>query len=479
STRYGERLQNGYQDNLLTNTYRHDSLLKSTLRNVKTVTTGANLDGSIGYTRDFANKRRQFNMLAIFSRNNQSLEYASTTTQATNPADFYRYKNVNDGYNQESNLQIDYQEPVSENQLIEIGAKATARTVTSDYTYFTGQGDSGPFVPSTSPGLNNNFNYQQNISAAYLSYSLESKSGWAGKAGGRYEYTSIDAHFEGQPDLSIPSYGVFVPSVNLTRKLSKGRQLRIAYNRRIVRPWLQALNPNLQASNPLNATLGNPNLKPEFADNYEIAYKTSLPKGTLNLSLWSRYNTDDIQPARVVKNDTIISVYQNLGTEENYGFTAFASVNFTERFTMNGGIDWIYRILKNNSNVAILNTTNSGFTQNYRISGNYNFNKDWSAQLFVVFQGNSFNLQGHRTGVNTQSFAVRKEIWGKTGSIGLGVDNFATPNFNVYSILDSPYVSQKTTTTLQNFIFKVNFNYRIGKKLQQKERKLKAEEIDN
>ncbi len=479
SVRYGERLLNSYQDNLLTNTFRHDSLLKSTLRNVKTVTSGTNLDASIGYTRDFAKKGRQFNTLAIFSRNNQNLEYVSTPLQATNASDLYRYKNVNDGYNQESSIQVDYQEPIGKNQIIEVGGKGTARTVKSDYTYYTGQGDTGPFIPSTAPGLNNNFNYQQNIVAGYLSYSLESKSGWAAKAGGRYEYTSIDAHFEGQPDLSIPSYGVLVPSVNLTRKLSRGRQFRIAYNRRIVRPWLQALNPNLQASNPLNATLGNPNLKPEFADNYEIAYKTSIPKGTLNLSLWSRYNTDDIQPARVVKNDTIISVYQNLGTEENYGFTAFASVNFTERFTMNGGVDFIYRILKNNSNVAILNTTNSGFTQNYRLSGNYNFSKDWSAQLFVVFQGNSYNLQGYRTGVNTQSFAVRKEIWNKSGSIGFGVDNFATPDFKVYSVVESPYVTQKTTTTLHNFIFKVNFNFRIGTKLQQKERKLKADESDN
>ncbi|MBS1977891.1 MAG: TonB-dependent receptor [Bacteroidetes bacterium] len=479
STRYGQRSMNAYQDDLLTNTYRHDSLINSTLRNVKTIITGANLDGSIGYTRDFEKKRRQLNMLAIFSRNDQNLEYTSSTEQATNPADLYRYRNVNNGFNQETSVQIDYQEPISENQMLEFGGKGTWRNVSSDYTYYKGQGDSGPFVPSTAPGLNNNFNYQQDITAAYLSYSIDSKSGWSAKAGGRYEYTSINAHFEGQPDLSIPSYGVMVPSVNLTRKLTKGRQLRIAYNRRIVRPWLQALNPNLQASNPLNATLGNPNLKPEFADNYEIAYKTNLPKGTLNLSLWSRYNTNDIQPARVVKNDTIISVYQNLGSEGNYGFTAFASINFTERFTLNGGIDWIYRILRNNSNVAILNTTNSGFTQNYRLSGNYNFNKGWSAQLFVVFQGSSFNLQGYRTGVNTQSFGVRKEIWNKAGSLGMGVDNFATPNFNVYSVLDSPYVSQRTTSTLHNFIFKVNFSYRIGKKLQEKERKLKAEETDN
>jgi hypothetical protein len=135
--------------------------------------------------------------------------------------------------------------------------------------------------------------------------------------------------------------------------------------------------------------------------------------------------------------------------------------------------------LKNNSPDPILNATNSGFTQNYRITGTYGFGKGWQAQLFLGFQGKSYNLQGFRTGVNTQSFAVRKDILKKAGSLGAGVDNFATPSFNVYNEVNSPYVVQHTTTTLYNLIFKINFTYKIGRQLQEKVRKLKAEESEN
>lgn len=479
SMRYGVRNQNTYQDNLLTDTYRHDSLINSTLRNVKTIGTGANLDGSIGYTRDFSKKGRQLNMLAIYSRNDQNSDYTAETVAATKPSDLNRYRNENRGFNQESSIQIDFQEPLKNNQMLEFGGKGTFRKVLSDYHYYVAQGSDGPFVPNPSPYLTNNFNYDQRISAAYFAYSFESSRGWSAKAGGRYEYTSIAAHFEGQPDISIPSYGVLVPSVNISRKLSNGRLIRASYNRRIVRPWLQALNPNLQASNSLNATQGNPNLQPEYADNYEIAYRTNIPKGTLNVSTYLRYNTNDIQPVRMLKGDTIVATYQNLGSEANYGVAAFASINFTEHLLVSGGIDLIYRILNNNSPDPILNATNSGLTQNYRVTGIYSFNKGWQAQLFFGFQGKNYNLQGYRTGVNTQSLAIRKDIFNKAGSLGVGVDNFVTPSFNVYNVVNSPFVIQHTTTTLYNLIFKINFTYKIGRQLQEKVRKLKAEENEN
>ncbi len=476
SIRYGQRDQNSYQDNLFTNTYRHDSLKKSTLRNVHTIGTGTNVDASLNYTKLFSKKDRELNMLAIISRNNQTNDFTTYTFQSLDPASLGYVKNLNDGYNQEASVQLDYQEPIKENQLLEFGGKEVMREVTSNYRYFIADGLNAPFIQSANSNLSNNFIYNQNITAGYLTYAIETKSNYSIKAGARYEYTVINARFQGEPDLNVPAYGVLVPSLNFARKLSNDRQIRISYNRRIVRPWLQALNPNLQTSNSLNATQGNPNLQPEYADNYEIAYKTNIPKGTLNLSLYSRYNSNDIQPARIVQHDTIISRYMNIGTEGNFGFSAFASVNLTERFSLNGGADLIYRILKNNSNDPAVNATNSGFTPNFRIFGNYNFNRGWGLQFFTFFQGRSYNLQGYRTNVISHNVSVKKDILKKAGSFGVGIENFMTPSYNVLATLNSTYISQSTTTTLHNFIVKVNFSYKIGKKLSEKHKKLTEEE---
>ena len=127
--------------------------------------------------------------------------------------------------------------------------------------------------------------------------------------------------------------------------------------------------------------------------------------------------------------------------------------------------------MKNNSPNSLLNTTNSGLVQNYRITGNYNFAKNWSLQFFTFFQGRNFNLQGYRTNPISHSIAIKKDIMSKKGMLGLGIDNFATPTYKVDSFAHSPYFEQTTTNTLYNFIVKVNFSYKIGKLIPEKKSK--------
>ena len=282
--------------------------------------------------------------------------------------------------------------------------------------------------------------------------------------------------FKGQPDIQIPSYGVLVPSINVSRKLKNGNLIKASYNRRIQRPSLRDLNPNLQASNPLNATIGNPNLKPEYADNYELAYKTFIKSSSINLSTFIRNNTNDIQQARIVRHDTIIAIYQNIGSENNYGISIFVSVPFSNRFSINGGTDMYYRVLKNNSNDPFINATNQGLVRNYRLFGNYSFSNGWAIQFFSDFPGRSINLQGYRTNPISYSVGVKKDVMRKNGSIGFGVDNFATPSYQVHTQLTSAYLTQYTTNTLYLFAVKVNFSYRIGKLRQDKKSKTAQEE---
>ncbi|HLZ16116.1 MAG TPA: outer membrane beta-barrel family protein, partial [Cyclobacteriaceae bacterium] len=387
SLRYGQRSQNSYQDKLFTNTYRHDSLKTSTLQDIKSTNTGDNIDASLTYTKKFARKDREFNFLGIYSRNNQVSGYVINSLQETDQSIVQRNKNDNPGFTQETIFQADYQEPVRENQLLEFGGKTTMRNVQSDYAYYVASGPAGAygFDPNR---VSTGFNYNQSISAGYLSYSVTANS-YTLKAGGRYEYTDIQAHFKGQPNIIIPSYGVLVPTINLSRKLKDGKMIKVSYNKRIQRPNLRDLNPNLQASNPKSATQGNPNLKPEYTQQVEIGYKTNIKNATINLSTFMRYNTNDIQPARIIRHDTIISISENIGTEANYGVSVFVSVPISDRFTINGGTDTFYRILKNNSNDPNLNATKRGLTPNFRMFGNYNFPNGWSVQFFGSYQGRS------------------------------------------------------------------------------------------
>src|SRR5690606_28317424 len=131
----------------------------------------------------------------------------------------------------------------------------------------------------------NNLNYDQNVVAGYLAYTYSAKSGYSIKAGSRYEYTSINAYTETESDIDIPAYGAFVPSINVSKKFSNGKTLKAAFNRRIQRPSIRYLNPNKQGVNQeVEYTKGNPQLDPEFSNNYELSYSTFIKGTTLSFT---------------------------------------------------------------------------------------------------------------------------------------------------------------------------------------------------
>jgi outer membrane receptor protein involved in Fe transport len=463
TVRLGTSRQYNNQNNLLTESFHADQLIGSTLRQVTTTNFSNSFDGSIGYTRTFEKKDRELSFLGIYSRSNPDIGFVTNTyDSATHSMIVNSYKNTNRGYTQDMIAQVDLKEPLAENQFLEYGVKSLSRDVSSQYQYFFSKNSDQDYQVLADQGLSNSFQYNQRISAGYLSYTFHS-GGWNFRAGARYEYTSIKSYFATLPKFDIPSYGVLVPSVNLSRKLANGNLLKVSFNKRIQRPAFRDLNPNLQASNFLNATQGNPNLKPEYTYLYEIAYSTTVKSASINLSLFARNNRNDIQPARIIRHDTIIAVSQNIGSEDNYGFSAFMTIPVLRSFSISAGVDLFYRILKNNSADTTLNASNKGLTKNFRFSGNYKIGKGWTVQFFSFFQGRQYNLQGYRTGLINHSISVNKEFMGKKMNLGLGADNFLTPSFNVYSQLHSPYLDQYTATTLHNRIVKVNLNYKIGK----------------
>jgi outer membrane receptor protein involved in Fe transport len=478
SVRYGEQNQNSYQNQLLTQSYTSEgSLIQQNLKDVKNTNVSNSIDASLAYTKLFAKKDRELSFLSIFSRNSPTVGFVTNTVDPIKGDIINSYKNVNEGYTQEMSAQLDMKEPIAEGHTLEYGVKNIWRDVSTDYQYYIADGPGEEYHVSTNPNLTNGFRYNQNISSGYLSYTLAAFKGYTFRAGSRYEYTIINAFYEGQPDFNIPSYGVLVPSFNLSKKLKNGNLIKLAYSRRIQRPSLRDLNPNIQASNPLNASMGNPNLKPEYTGNYEIAYNTLIKKATFNISTYVRYNTNDIQQARTIKGDTIIAVAQNIGTEANYGMSVFVSVPFSNKFSLSGSTDLMYRILKNNSNDPSINASNRGFTPNFRLTGNYNFAPGWAMQFFGSYQGKNFNLQGYRTGVVSQSLSVKKDIWKKAGALSFAIDNFMTPSFNVYAVLNSAYIDQSTTTVLHNFMARISFSYKIGKlKVQEKRQNLGGED---
>jgi outer membrane receptor protein involved in Fe transport len=462
SVRFGLRNNTSFQDNLTTQRNQEPG----STSDVKIEDLSNNVDASLNYTHTFAKPQREFSILTLFSRNNRTNDYFNTVyLNNTVDIDSIR-KNLNTSYNQEITVQTDYQTPVGETQMFEIGAKNISRKVSSDYKYFVAH-DDGVFNPSTSSTQRANvFDYTQNVTAGYLSYTLTFLKSYSLKAGARYEYTSIGANYGNTEETlaKIPSYGVLVPSVNFSKKLKNGNTLKLSYNRRIQRPSIQFLNPSVQNSNNLNYTKGNPNLSPEYTNNYELSYSTYIKGSSLNFSSFMRNSTGSIQSVRqTLANGGIETTYKNIGQEDAYGVSVFANVNIGGKFSLNGGSDLYYAVLKNNVDDVALNASNQGWVVSYRLFGNYDLGKNWGAQFFGFYRGRRVQLQGTQGGFGIYSLGLKKDFNEKKGSIGFGAENFFTPGFKIKNATNSAFISQRSVTTLHNMNFKITFSYRIGK----------------
>lgn len=446
SVQVGLRRFHTFQDRLRTQNYENSILQGTNYRDIEINDASANLDVNLNYTHLFKKPQEEFSLLTQYSRNNRINDFFSNQLDSTDYSVIGNSNIENKSYNQEITIQTDYQNPIAKNQMLELGAKEIFRHVSSNNQF------------------SNAFNYDQNVTSAYLSYTLNFLKNYSVKAGTRYEYTTINAKYEGQENISIPSYGVLVPSLNISKKLKNGSTLKAAYNRRIQRPSLQFLNPNIQTANNLNITIGNPNLRPEYTNNYELSYSTYIKKASVSLTSFMRNSNNAIQSIRdALGNDTIRTTYGNIGRENAYGFSLFTNINISNKFSLNGGTDIYYAVLKNNVSNPLYNASNEGWVASYRAFGNYNIAKGWGFQLFAFYRARQVQLQGYQGGFGIYSLSLKKDFNNKRGSIGFGAENFFTPSFKIRNELVTPQLNQRSTTVLHNMNFKINFSYRIGK----------------
>lgn len=472
SVRFGTRNNKSYQDNLYTSIEDMDGT-RTSLQDVETKNYSNSIDANLTFTHLYEKPSRELSFLAGYSRNNQDNNFDRLTREIDEVITPAGTININNSTNEELTFQVDYQTPISTNQILEIGGKNIFRKVFSDYAYYTDEDGDGNYDFVGDGSFSNNLNYNQNVTSGYLSYTFSTNNGYSFKAGSRYEYTTIDAYTLTEDNIDIPSYGALVPSLNISRKLKNGKTVKAAYNRRIQRPSIRFLNPNIQSSNPYDITYGNPSLDPEYTNNYELSYSTFVKGTSLNFSGFWRNTNNGIQEVRsVIGNvktdaDTVSTTYRNIGQEDAVGMNVFANINIG-KLMLNGGTDFYYVMLDNNIPIvdeesAQSSASNEGWVVSYRLFGSYNLTKGWGFQFFGFYRGRQVQLQGTQGGFGIYSVGLRKEFNNKKGSIGFGIENFLTKEFKIKNELNSPLVQRDGLTTMRNSSIRATFSYRIGK----------------
>jgi len=260
-------------------------------------------------------------------------------------------RNVDDRVN--GSLQLDYVVPIASDGKLETGYKG--EVIDLDGSVFSESFDysTAEFRPDTS--VNNEFAYDRTVHAVYANYAHQ--FGDVGvQAGVRAEQalTTFDARTSGQ-SFDNDYFSLF-PSGFVTWKPIDELQLKGSYSRRVQRPNVWTLNPFPSFDDPLYLRQGNPHLRPEYTDSYELSATWFHPLGIVTLNPYFRKTTDGINRyERLDSSGVTILTWENYNRSETRGadiiatvriggLNAFGSVSLYEYVTDGTNLEEDYRM---------------------------------------------------------------------------------------------------------------------------------------
>ena len=429
-----------------------------------------NADLALNYKRTFTKEDQELTASVNSSfGNNLSV---TNNEQRILPQDslYYGIMARNPGKQRETQVQVDYQQPLAKNILLGIGGKSSFMDISSSsgVQSFRSAGKAYSYDSS----LSNNLDYHQKVYAVYAELSFPVAKLFDVKIGSRYERTELHSFYSNaQQQVQTPGYNTIVPSVFLSKKLGDDQTIKISYSKRIERPDYWDLNPFVNTADPKNITAGNPYLLPEIGQRYEIGYSRDFPRlGSFMITAFFRNNGQDIQPytkyysslqvGDSVYHNVSINTRENIGTEKNTGISLFANLNVSSKLTMRSNVFMFYR--------HIINAVDKGADRssfNYRLNMNvtYQFSPLLAAEFFGSFNSARNEVQGKYPSFTNYSLAIRKLFWNKKGSLALT----ATNPFNEYvNQRLQLYGTNFTQNSLRKIPFRsigINFTWKFGK----------------
>ncbi len=224
---------------------------------------------------------------------------------------------------------VDYAQTLKNGLTIETGVKSSLVKTANTSLFYAKENNELKLQDS----LNNDFNYSENINAAYIN--LNKKFGdWTVQAGLRAENTNYkgqETSYMNQQDSSFSrSYTSLFPTAFISYQLNQNNQIALSAGRRIDRPAYQQLNPFISYVDRYTQMAGNPYLQPQLANNIELSHTyRNMFTTILNYSI-----IHNMMNETLIHNDSvIIRSVGNIGTRYNLGITESATIPFTKWYT--------------------------------------------------------------------------------------------------------------------------------------------------
>ncbi|MBB6112033.1 Outer membrane receptor proteins, mostly Fe transport [Mucilaginibacter lappiensis] len=446
--------QNGF---LQSNRVNNVGTLDEAYRNATTSNSkDKGADIAMNYQRNFKNHKDELLTLSYkysYSPSNQTSSNAFTDRfnyDAVNNPDFRQRNNAG---NREHTIQLDYVYPLKKLN-IEAGAKAILRNNFSDFGRDDFDPNTSQYVVNT--GQTSTFDYHQDVTSFYNSYQLK-LSKWTVKAGLRIEHTQVTANFVGTP--LDKGYNNLIPSISIQRSLNSS-SINFGFTQRIQRPGIYQLNPFVDNSNPKFISTGNPDLRPELNNTFDLTY-SNFKKASVTVGLSYAFSNNSIQTISSLRDTVTYTTYQNLGSNRTLGFNVNTNFSIIKPLTvsLNGQISHVW--LKGVYNDQFFR--NGGYIGNAFASFTYKLGDTYRFGYNAGFFSGDVTLQGKSSNFIYNSYTVAKDLFKKKFTVTLVANNPYSKYRAFTNTTNTPDFSQTISRENPYRHFAIRVNYKFGK----------------
>ncbi len=388
----------------------------------------------------------------------------------------------------EASVEIDYVRPLGGSLAgtrLEVGYKGELETQFQSLFAET-QSEAGAFEPDAD--LNNTFDYEQQVHAAYLQLAREVGSLGlqlglrAETAQATFSLLTTGTDFEND-------YASLFPSAFLSYEVGGGTTLKASYSRRINRPRTWFLNPFPSLDDPSNPRVGNPTLQPEYVSAFEAGLVRFTPWGSLTVTPYYRYTTDAVERIAAICADqpdpgtvvgalcgpgvVTVRTVENVATNSSYGVELISAV------TGRGALDGLrgyasvegFRFVSDGTTSAG-DFENDAFGWGGRLNASYALGErlglgGLDLQANVRYRAPVETAQGRRGAFTFIDFAVRKALLGDRASLTARfLDPFGLAGFNF--TIDRPSLYQEFERSWGRTAVGLTFQYSFGQQQRQR-----------
>jgi outer membrane receptor protein involved in Fe transport len=348
---------------------------------------------------------------------------------------------------------LDYVLPLPNKMKVETGVKSSYVSTDNDFRSEQQVDEAW----TNDEKQSNRFSYKENVNAAYVNLHRDFNS-TALQIGLRTELTHSEGKSITLQDKVVRNYMDFFPSLSVNQTLSKDDVIGLSYSRRIDRPDYQSLNPFIYYVDLYTLSQGNPALKPQYANSFEVNYGHKK----LNIS-FGYIRTRDVITTTLLTDTikkTILFYEQNLAYRRTFSATISRPFNLTDWWSTNNDITLYnsrfassalmglpFKNEKTTLELSTIHTFKFSSTVNAELSANYT-----SSQVYGTYIAKP--IYGLDLGVN-KSFASER------ANIKLGInDLFDQRQIKIRSAI--PAQDYQLNQKQESRIFRLTFTYNFG-----------------